>query len=288
MLSLLETIARRETVLEAASTSPDDWLMAHADSRQVEDFGMRLGGGGTHQSKTMMLDEISAYWERWGANPSQARSLIVDANVLNKRTASTRLLTFRHLNALYAIEAMPAITKVLAALWKLDSRGRPLLALLCALARDPLLRDSAEPVLHAPVGIAVRWPAIASVFEQKYPSRFSPKMLKSLAQNCASTWTQSGHLRGAIKKQRIRAEPTPFVAAYAALIATVCGFGGPVLLDSAWVTVLDVSRDRALDLLRQAEGHGLARVRSAGDVLEVSVRQPMAATLRIPELAQLR
>jgi len=288
MLSLLETTVRRETVLEAASTSPDDWLMAHADIRQVQDFGIRLGGGGTHQSKTMMLEEISTLWACNEAVSSRVRSLIVDANVLHKRTASTRLLTFRHLNALYAIEAMPAITKALAALWKLDCKGRPLLALLCALARDPLLRDSAKPVLHAPVGIAVRWPAIASVFEQKYPGRFSPKMLKSLAQNCASTWTQSGHLRGAIKKQRVRAEPTPFIAAYAALIATVCGFGGPALLDSVWVTVLDVSRDRALDLLRQAEGHGLVRVRSAGDVLEVSVRQPMSTTLKVPELAQLR
>jgi len=274
--------------LEVIDPSPDNWLMPHADLRQAEEFGIRVGGGGTHQSKTMMLQEISAYLDCPEATPTRARSLIVDANILNKRTESTRHLTFRHLNALYSIEAMPAITRTLVALWKLDPTGRPIFALLCALARDPLLRDTAKPVLDAPVGIAVRWPAFASVFEQRFPGRFSPKMLKSLAQNCASTWTQSGHLRGAVKKQRVRAEPTPCTAAYAALIATVCGFGGPALLDSGWMQVLDVSRDRAFDLLRQAEGHGLARVRSAGDVLEVSVRQPMSTTLGVSELAQLR
>jgi hypothetical protein len=59
---------------------------------------------------------------------------------------------------------------------------------------------------------------------------------------------------------------------------------GPALLDSYWLKVLDAEHDRALELLRQAEGHGLARVRSVGDVIEVSVRQSMATSLRIPDL----
>jgi hypothetical protein len=287
MLRRVEAVESRETGPGINDPSSADWIMPHADLAAAEKFGLRLRGGGTHQAKTMMLHEISIFLDSF-ADSAEARSLIIDANVLNKRTASTRLVTFRHLNALYGIGKMPVITKALASLWQRDRQGQPLLALLCALARDPLLRDTAKPVLDTPVGIPVRWPALASVFEQKHPGRFSPKMLKSLAQNCASTWTQSGHLRGAVRKRRIRAEPTPYAAAYAALIATACGFGGPALLDSSWLQVLDVEGDRALELLRQAEGHGLARVRSAGDVIEVSVRQSMATTLRVPELAHLR
>ena len=135
-------VSQKGSVLEVDHPASDDWVMPHADIKEAKQFGIRLRGGGTHQSKTMMLAEISAYLGYAGASSSQARSLIVEANVLDKRTVSTRLLTFRHLNALYAIETMPAITKALAALWKLDGKGRPLLALLCALARDPLLRDS--------------------------------------------------------------------------------------------------------------------------------------------------
>ena len=48
--------------------------------------------------------------------------------------------------------------------------------------------------------------------------------------------------------------------------------------------VLDLSADRALDLLRQAEGLGLVRVRSAGDVIEISVRQPIALALGVAQI----
>ena len=48
--------------------------------------------------------------------------------------------------------------------------------------------------------------------------------------------------------------------------------------------ILDLSADQALDHLRRAEAIGLARVRSAGDVIEISVRQAMAATLGVREL----
>lgn len=255
------------------------WLPAHFDRRRAEAFGLRLTGGGTHQSKTMMLAEISAYFADPEVGPETARARVIEANILNKGTRSARQIAFRHLNALFALETNPPLVKALAALWKRDVEGRPVMALLCALARDPLLRDSADAVLSAPVGLAVRWPIIAEVYSRKFPDRLSPKMLKSLSQNCASTWTQSGHLSGAVRKRRVRAAATATAAAYAALIASECGYGGPALLDSPWMRVLDVSRDRALDLLRQAEALGLARVRSAGDVLEIAVRPQMTTSL---------
>jgi hypothetical protein len=56
------------------------------------------------------------------------------------------------------------------------------------------------------------------------------------------------------------------------------------MLSSAWFRVLDLSPDNALDVLRCAEAQGLARIRAAGDVIEISVRQQLATTLRVPEL----
>jgi hypothetical protein len=261
------------------------WLSPNADRQRAEQFGLRFGAGGTHQSKTMMLKEIGAYLDYPSASPTAARELIVGANILDKRTASTRTLTLRHLNGLYGIEPLPPITKALTELWRREDRvGKAQLALLCALARDPLLRDTAVAILEAPVGAPVTWPIIADVFAELYRDRFSEKMLRSLSQNCASTWTQSGHLEGAVKKRRVRVKATPSAVAFAALIATVCGFGGPAILSSPWVRVLDVSADGALDLLRQAEARGLTRVRAAGDVIEISVRQTMATALGAQEL----
>lgn len=78
--------------------------------------------------------------------------------------------------------------------------------------------------------------------------------------------------------------PSASVAAFAALIATVCGFSGPAILSSAWFQVLDLNPESAIDALRSAKARGMARVRAAGDVIEISVRQQMAATLGVPEL----
>src|SRR5204863_2440819 len=138
--------------------------------------------------------------------------------------------------------------------------GRPMLALLCALARDPTLRDGASAVLTAAPGEQVRWPAIAAAFEQENPDRLKEKMGKSLAQNAASTWTQAGFLAGAVRKRRVRAHATPAAAAYAALIAGYCGFGGRRLVESRWLDVLDRPIEDRIALLRQAEGLGLVRV----------------------------
>jgi hypothetical protein len=74
------------------------------------------------------------------------------------------------------------------------------------------------------------------------------------------------------------------VAAYAALIGTLCGFGGTRLIECRWLDVLDRPAEDRLALLRQAEGLGLARVRSAGDVLEIDISRPMADTERVPEI----
>jgi hypothetical protein len=207
----------------------------------------------------MMLTDLTALLAGGGADhPTDA---IVQANLLGK----------------------PSIRSREAALSR-DPAGRPLLALLTALARDPMFRNSAAAVLTASPGERVRWPAIVAAFEATDPGRLGEKMAKSFGQNAASSWTQVGFLAGAVRKQRVRSNPTPTVAAYAALLASLCGFGGRRLLESRWLTVLDRPVEDRLALLRQAEGLGLLRVRSAGDVLEVDVRRQMAETLGVPEL----
>ena len=235
----------------------------------------------------MMLRELRALLDAQAATGDTVRSLVLDANVLSKRTGSARRLALKHLRALYGVGTDSPVALVLERLWRRDAAGRPLLALLCALARDPLLRDSGDVVLPVAPGTALRWPTIAAHFEARYPGRFSEKMLRSLSQNCASSWTQSGHLRAKVSKVRARAAPTGIVAAYAALLAALAGFGGPALLDSPWLKVLDRERGERLSLLRQAEGQGFVRVRAAAEMIEVGVRQPMARSLGMPHLAGL-
>ena len=261
-----------------------EWEGPRADKARMSAFGLRLAGGGPHQSKTMMFTELEALLAIGGTDAPGLSAAAIEGNALGKSTRSTGALTFRQMAALYGLVSQPPLTRALFALWHSDPVGRRLQAMLVALARDPLLRDTAAVIVDGPPGSALRRPSFEAALTASHPARFSEKMLRSLAQNCASTWTQSGHLDGAIKKVRRRVSPTPATVTLAALLATASGFGGPSILSSAWVRVLDLSPENALDQLRRAEALGLARVRSAGDVIEISIRQPMALTLKVREL----
>ena len=48
-----------------------------------------------------------------------------------------------------ALDPSVPLFRLLQVVWKDDPAGQPLLALLCASARDPLLRITAGPVLQA-------------------------------------------------------------------------------------------------------------------------------------------
>lgn len=247
-------------------------------------FGMRLAGGGAHQSKTMMFDELDLLLGTGLRSAAELSHAVVEDNLLGKSTKNSRGLTYRHMVSLYGLNAQPSLTKLLMGLWTEDPAGRRLNCLLVALARDPLLRDTALTVIGTPIGSQLRRQQVETAFNVAHPDRMSEKMVRSLAQNCNASWTQSGHLEGRAKKIRRRVHPTPSNVALAALIATMCGFGGPSILSSIWLKVLDLTPDQALDHLRRAEGLGLAKIRAAGDVTEILVRQSMATTLGVPEL----
>lgn len=259
------------------------WYGATRNDARLISFGLRLSGGGAHQSKTLMSSEIGDLVRAGATEETDFRSRILDENLLGKATASGRASAFRNLASLYGLSTVPPLTKAFLKLAEFDSEGPRLLALLIALSRDPLLRDSARSVIDVPGGTPVQWPRFAETFNALHPGRFSAKMAKSLSQNCASTWTQTGHLEGNQKRRR-KVHPSAATAAFAALIASVCGFSGPAMLSSAWFRALDLGPDNAIDMLRSAEAQGLARIRAAGDVIEISVRQQLATTLRVPEL----
>jgi hypothetical protein len=232
----------------------------------------------------MMLADFTVLMAHGGAN--RPEDPILHDNVLGKPSVRAREAALVRLRQLYGITEDCPVCSVMRRLWARDPAGRPLLALLCALARDPTLRDGAAAVLDASPGEPVRWPAIAAAFEARHPGRLGEKMAKSLAQNAASSWTQAGFLRGAVRKERVRAVATPTTAAYAALVAGLCGFGGMRLIESRWLDVLDRPVEDRITLVRQAEGLGLARVRNIGDVFEIDARGPLARTLGMPELVE--
>jgi hypothetical protein len=217
--------------------------------------------------------------------PERLRSLVLDQNVLQKRTGSARRLSLRHLKELYGLGAPPPMLRAMIALWPRAGEGQPILALLAALAREVLLRESAEVVFAAPLASRVRAADIAGFLEDRLSGHYTLKMIGKISRNCASSWTQSGHLKGRVRKVRGKPAVSPAAAAYAALLGSLAGFGGPALLASPWIGVLDRSPREVRALLRRAEGDGLLRLRAAGDVVEIEVKRHLAPALEIPELA---
>src|SRR5258705_11512914 len=114
-----------------------------------ESLGFRFGDRGTHTSRTMMLDELRATIEGAPGNASRADyvAAIVENNCLGKPTSATRALSAQRLTELYALDPDVPLFRIMRNLWRLDERGQPLLALLLALARDPLLAATAPAVI---------------------------------------------------------------------------------------------------------------------------------------------
>jgi hypothetical protein len=99
--------------------------------------------------------------------------------------------------------------------------------------------------------------------------RFSKSTLKSVAQNVNSTFTQSGHLKGKVKKHRTTATATPGAAAYALLLGYLSGQRGQGLFETDFVKLLDCSMDEAMDLAGQASQRGWITFKRIGNIIEV-------------------
>ncbi len=277
---------QRDPVSDCSATHPSDpaarWFAEGAEPKQLTKLGFKLGAGGIHMSKTIMLQELTALLAATAAHPDVPLvDLVAEHNVLSKATGTARRSTLTRLSSLYGVVDQPPVTRVIGKLWSLDTAGRPLLALLAALARDSVLRESAQVIAAAAPGTPVRWPDFARSFQSTHPGRWSEKMLKSMSQNCASTWTQTSHLTGFKAKMRSRPKATPYVAAYAALLAEWSGFGGPALVDSPWLAVTDLDTVGRIALLRDADSLGLLRLRTGGGIVEVAVQERIKSTLGI-------
>ncbi len=218
-----------------------------------------------------MLAELS---EILAALPEDASAAayteaVLAENALGKPTAASRNHSHQHLRELYGCDPRLPIFRVLRRLWAVDEPGRPLLALLAALARDPVLRATAPAVLPLPVGAELGRTSFLEVIRAGTGDRFNEAVLDKVARNAASSWSQSGHLAGRMRKLRRRIEPTPGALALAVWLGAQEGIGGAALLDSRWARVLDRTSRELVEVAFQAQRHGLLEVRRGGGVFAI-------------------
>jgi hypothetical protein len=235
------------------------------------DAGFKTGSPSVITSRTIMFAELQALLSTLpaAARPSDYRAAIIEENALLKRSAATRRSTAKHLAELYALDPRVPIFRVLRRLWDAEEAGRPLLAFLCAQARDPLLRMTTLAVLPCGQGTVVSAADIARSVEHQAPGRFSANTLGTVARNAASSWTQSGHLRGQQRKVRTLAAATPASTAYALALGYLAGARGAVLFATYWTALLDAPPEAVDALAFEAGRRGWLDYRRIGNVVEI-------------------
>ena len=237
----------------------------------AEAVGFRLGAKGTHSSRTIMLAELEAVLKAipTDATHTDYASAIVEANCLLKATVATRRISVQRLRELYGLDPKLPLFRVLRRLWAIDPPGRPLLAVLAAVARDPLLAATSSAVVLIPTGTELQRSAMKTSLRDVAGDRLNEAILEKVCRNAASSWTQSGHLEGRTIKTRRRVTASAPVVAFALYLAFAAGFRGVGTFSSAWLRMLDCDPSQGRRLAAEAKRLDLIDLRMAGEVVEL-------------------
>lgn len=244
--------------------------MRHGDGDIVP--GNESGGAST--SHTIVVPALQTLLARVGvrATPSSYESAVIDDNVLGKDRVGARKRTLRYLRELYLLRTDSLIFRALGDLWNDDASGQPLLAGLCALARDPVFRSSSAAIFHTQPGDQLTSIDLADAVGKAFPDSYSDATLAKIGRNTYSSWEQTGHLRTIDRngKVRARATATPAATAFALLLGHLEGYSGGALFDTTWARALDQTQAHLLDLAALASQRSLIDFRNSGGVTEVS------------------
>ena len=240
------------------------WFARHTPAARLQSVGFRLTPGGTHLARTLMLAELGQVLAAASdPSPDEVSALVVDQNILQKRTGSGRRLSLRHLRGLRhrawrattdpASDDRPVGAPAKGGrCWRSLRRWRA--RRCCATApRSSWRRLLARRCVHP------NWRHSSNA---AIPAATRPKCCVP----CREIARRRGHNPGISRGRRaksgraLRSRRRP--RRYAALLGSLAGFGGPALLASPWLAVLDRSDGEALTLLRKAEADGLLRLRA--------------------------
>jgi len=240
---------------------------------KLKRFGFSFKNGSVLTKRTIMLRELTQlfeYIENENADIGEYKAAICDDNCLGKRSMATRKYTFQYLRDLYALDHSKTLLRILRFFWIRDIPGRPMLAFLCAYARDSLLRATTSYVLNLPISNPPSKSDLHELIEHNHAGRFGNIMMSSLGRNLLSSWTQSGHFQGHKNKVRIKPSGTPGAISYALLLGYLNGERGVSLFQTEFISLFDSHRESAIEQAEISARHGWIVLKRIGDVIEVS------------------
>lgn len=193
-------------------------------------------------------------------------------NALGKSTAANRSNTVKYLKQLYALRPDVPVFSAMRELWDSRHGDQPMLALLCAAARDVLLRTTAHAVIATPVGAPVTASELSAAIAFQFPDRYSAASLRNLGQNIASSWTQAGLLVGVRNKRRTKPSVDIAAVVYAIYLGHLEGTAGPALFTTRWAGLLDREASELRAYAELAARNGWLEYKSSGGMTEITFR----------------
>lgn len=253
----------------------------------VEEIVPSERSGGTNTSHTIVvpaLQQLLRVVDDPNASPAEYERVVTDDNVLGKGTVGARKRTLRYLRELYLLRPDSVLFRALRDVWNDDPAGQPMIAALCALARDAVFRASAPVVLAADPGDEIGSTDLAECVGEAFPDAYSDATLAKIGRNTASSWEQAGHLEATSRTGKIRRRPvcTPSAAAYALMLGHLEGIRGAALFDTFWAGVLDQPRSHLIEFATLASQRSLIDFRHSGGVIDVgfsALLRPMEGQL---------
>lgn len=227
-----------------------------------------------HTGRTIMLKELSMLLNTTNKNDTfeQIRNVVYYENALRKKSNSGREESFQRLKKLYGFNPSIPLYNTLRWAWNIsDENERPLIALLCALSRDVSLRITAPYILSLLAGKTADKDNISALIEQAFPNHYSQSVIASMTRNILSSWTQSGHLQGLVKKIRTKANSNTSSCVFALALGYLAGYRGRLLLDTIWIRTLDATDYEIQEYLQRAMKKGWIRYRQSAGMMEITL-----------------
>ena len=196
---------------------------------------------------------------------------IMQNNVFNKKTESSKKKTINYLTQLYSFSKEDIKFLCLENYWsKVEDDEKPLLALFFAVSKDFLMMESVDFVKSVKHNTKASIEEFENNISHYHPNRFSPKTLRSVSQNVASSWKQAGYIVGKVKNIRTERTPSYFTVAFAFLMAYLDDLRGDYLFDHSSVKALDATKEEILTLLKAASDCELLNYNKSGNSTIIS------------------
>lgn len=222
-----------------------------------------------HTSRTIMSSELIEVMDFPRKNIGYFE--IMEDNVFNKKTESSKKKTINYLTQLYSFKKENEKFSGLENYWnKVEDNEKPLLALLFAASKDYLIKESVDFLKSVKIDDKAGIEAFEANIEHYHPNRYTPKTLRSVSQNVASSWKQSGYVHGRIKNIRTLQTPSYFTVAFAFLMAYLDGGRGDYLFEYPSVKALDASKEEILTLIKAASDRELLNYNRSGASIVIS------------------